>query len=485
LKISQINSIFFLTALKDIKACFDSEATEAEANKPNNSSNNLLYLKLYFMYLYNISNSESVYKQTLFNELFQNAESNKAFYGLITSNISDLKMQKFTLGILHNLVFNQSLNLNEMRFIDEFIGFFCLLIDKLLISYDIQRKSSYSSNSNTENSQQPPQEEKDLNEINDWMHLIFNLIMKADYKFSLQNCLDGNVDGNFKAEIIQSLSLNLTKNENKNEIKLFDVLTNKSIVGDFYFIILEILRDCVENSKSVNNEQFFIISKSNVKTMLSLLLQNISALSATVKELIDTKNFEKMDFYAFNKLIFSNKFNPNNKNDLNIKSSLFEKLTLYSYCDGLEMRKVLAFKEFICLVDIFSVFLVTEEYRTFIFELKLEFDFFDNLYALIQSTDFIYDDYFLRYKSLKNTEKLNYDYIKLNQNNVFYSFQTNVMKFLSNYAYKNEALKDKLIADPEKFLAFLNHMKIDNCNPFKKEWTILTLKSLCEGKREN
>ncbi len=281
------------------------------------------------------------------------------------------------------------------------------------------------------------------------------------------------------------LILNLTKNENKNEIKLFDVLTNKSIVGDFYFIILEILRDCVENSKSVNNEQFFIISKSNVKTMLSLLLQNISALSATVKELIDTKNFEKMDFYAFNKLIFSNKFNPNNKNDLNIKSSLFEKLTLYSYCDGLEMRKVLAFKEFICLVDIFSVFLVTEEYRTFIFELKLEFDFFDNLYALIQSTDFIYDDYFLRYKSLKNTEKLNYDYIKLNQNNVFYSFQTNVMKFLSNYAYKNEALKDKLIADPEKFLAFLNHMKIDNCNPFKKEWTILTLKSLCEGKREN
>ena len=164
---------------------------------------------------------------------------------------------------------------------------------------------------------------------------------------------------------------------------------------------------------------------------------------------------------------------------------LFDKLKSFSYCVDPQLRKILAFKEFICLVDIFSVFLVTEEYREFLLQLKIDYDFVENFYALIKSTDFIYDDYFMRFKSLKESEKSNCNYIKLNENNVFFSFQTNVMKFLSNFAYNNYEFKENLIADPEKFLALMNHMKIDNCNPFKKEWTILLIKSLCESKRRD
>lgn len=448
------------------------------------------------MYLYNISNSDSVYKKKLFTKLFQNAEINKIFYDLILMNSADLKMQKFTLGILHNLIFNQSLNLNEMQNIQEFIGFLCLFINKVLGSYDSLHKS------NKINSAEKTQEEKDLNEINDWIHLIFNLIMKTDHKIKLNlefgEKSEYENENNNKTEIIK---LNNKENNDNYEINFFDLLTNNNIVADFYFVILEIMRDCVENSKSVSNEKYFIISKSNFKRMLNLLLQNIIGLSLVIKDLIETKNFEKIDFYTFDKLSFSNnKFNfiekensekeeeeikiiiNKNKKEEN-KKSLFETIKLFTYCEELELRKILAFKEFICLADIFSVFLVTEEYKEFLFELKTDFDFVENLYALIKCTDFIYDDYFLRFKSLKNSEKLNYDYTKLNENNVFFSFQTNVMKFLSNYAYKNEAFKEKLIGDPEKFLAFLNHMKIDNCNPFKKEWTILMVKSLCESEK--
>lgn len=449
LKLNQINKLFYLNVLKDINSIFNSDK--------DIDNNKMLYFKIYLMYLYNITNSDSIYKKKLFIELFQNSETNKIFYKLIIANIADLKVQKFVLGILYNLVFNQSSNLSEMNNIQEFIGFFCIFIEKVLASYGFLDKFN-------SNKHEISQEEKDLNEINDWVHLIFNLIMKTHYNI--------NLDLNIIAD------QNLKKHTNTTK-SFFDLVTDKSIVGDFYYIIIEIIRDCVENSKSVNDEKYFLVSQKNFKSIVDLLLQNINDLNIVVNELINSKEFEKMDFYTFDKLSFNENTDNNNQNDNDY--SLLYKLKSFNYCRDLNIKKILTFKEFICLVDIFSVFLVTDEYREFLFQSKIEFDFVENLYGLIKLTDFIYDDYFMRFKSLKETEKFNYDYIKLNENNIFFSFQTNVMKFLSNYAYKNEAFKAKLINDPEKFLAILNHMKIDNCNPFKKEWTILMLKSLCES----
>ncbi len=465
IKNEQINLLFFINVLNNIHSIFNTNDTEY-TNK-----NKVLYLKLYLMYLYNISNSESSYRKKLFNQIFQTSEINKIFNDLILKNIDDLKVQKFILGILHNLIFNQTSNLKELKHIVEFIRFFCLIINKILQSYDNLREV------NKLNKEEFTSEEKDLNEINDWLHLIFNLIMKNENKIIL------NTENLTNEILIKEImfSISDSKNNKTKEINLFDLLINKNIVGDFFYIYLEIFRDCVENSKNVDNEKYFLVHKNNFKILINQVINNISNLELVIKELIKTKNFEKMHYYTFDKLSFKIKKTIIDK----IEVKTIDLIENYSYCDDEELRKILAFKEFICFVDIFSIFLITDEYREFLFEFNLEYDFIDNLYSLIKETDFIYDDYFMRFKSLKKSEMLNYDFVKLKESSVFFSFQTNVMKFLSNYAFKNEKFKEKLISDPELFLRILNHMKIDNCNPFKKEWTILMVKSLCESKNLN
>ena len=112
-----------------------------------------------------------------------------------------------------------------------------------------------------------------------------------------------------------------------------------------------------------------------------------------------------------------------------------------------------------------------------------KFDFIENIMNLLHITDFVYDKHYLRNKSLTNDEKEKFEFKKLNENSIFYSFQTNLMKFLSNFAYKNIFFQEKMRKNPIKFLSLLNHMKIDNCNPFKKEWCVLLVKSLCESNK--
>jgi len=477
LKISHINSSFFLDTLKDIYLQFDLNNKNEIENKnyPNEYEKNkdkLLYLKLYLLYLYNISNSDSNYTKKIFSDIFGKSEISKDFYKLIIYNISDLKIQKFVLGILYNIIFNQITYIKHDFCWDEFIGFFCIILKSIILSYDLVGKSN---NLNLiENSQQ----ETELKEINDWIYLIFTFIIKSKetFKFNYEILEKNyfNIDLiYFKPESIFSNNIE----DIKNEMSILEILLNKQYVGDFVYLILEILRDCVENTKSVNSERYILISNHNFIKLKSILCENILNLMVTIKELIDSKNFEKINFYTFDKLKFEHK----NKQNFDFNINLFQELKNFCYCDENEIRKILDFKEFICLVDIFSIFLTTDIYRNNLFDFKNDFDFIERLISLIKTTDFIYDDYFMRYKSLKNSEKIEYNYFKLNENNIFHSFQTNIFKILSNYSYRNDHFKEKLIDCPELLLDLLNHMKIDNCNPFKKEWTILMVKSLCES----
>ena len=93
------------------------------------------------------------------------------------------------------------------------------------------------------------------------------------------------------------------------------------------------------------------------------------------------------------------------------------------------------------------------------------------LLPLFKLTDGVYDK-FARYKPIGD---------KMGEDNLLYGFQSNLMKFLSNYSWKNESLKQFFITNPDDFYYLLSHMKIDRCNPFKKEYTSLLIKSLCEG----
>ncbi len=139
------------------------------------------------------------------------------------------------------------------------------------------------------------------------------------------------------------------------------------------------------------------------------------------------------------------------------------------------------FRKFICLVDILSVFLVHEnfpEYRVLIQEdLKVE-ELIFTLHSLMTGTDSFYEVYFKRNKSLNKQEALEVPILK--ESNFLYGFQTNIMKFLSNYAFKNEKLKSYMNSNPLIFYYFLNHLKLDKCNPFKKEWSVLFIKAVTE-----
>ena len=69
---------------------------------------------------------------------------------------------------------------------------------------------------------------------------------------------------------------------------------------------------------------------------------------------------------------------------------------------------------------------------------------------------------------------------ELEEKNIFFGFQTNIMKLLSNFCYKNEKIKQFFIDNPKHFYPLLNHIKMDKCNVFIKEWTVLMIKSLCD-----
>jgi hypothetical protein len=138
----------------------------------------------------------------------------------------------------------------------------------------------------------------------------------------------------------------------------------------------------------------------------------------------------------------------------------------------------------ICLTDIFSVILTTddlnnEDYRKLIFNNLNDINFFKKILKILKITDELYDKIFIRDKGIKQ-EDLN-KIPKLNVNNIFSGFQTNLLKFLSNFCYKNEYIKNYYIENPLEFYYLLNHLKMDKCNLFKKEWTVLMIKSLCEN----
>lgn len=68
----------------------------------------------------------------------------------------------------------------------------------------------------------------------------------------------------------------------------------------------------------------------------------------------------------------------------------------------------------------------------------------------------------------------------IKEKSVLYTYQSNLVKIVSNYSYKNKQMAMIFANKIEEYLYIMNHMKIDRCNPFKKEWAVLLVKSLSE-----
>ena len=282
------------------------------------------------------------------------------------------------------------------------------------------------------------------NELNkQYINLFFVLLEKIDYKeLSITN-EDNKKD---KEDINDWIHISFTYIlKNEEEIKNIENETFLQVIlkNDKNNIYFEIIRDVIEYLKQ---SKILLISIKNINYLCEVFSDSISKL---------------------NNIINENSHYLNEKYELIYSNSNF----------------ILSNKKIICGSDIMSVLLTTEdlnnnEYRNTILTKIETIVIFTQILQILKSTDVLYDKTFNRSKGEKDSEKkLN---LHLEHSNYFYGLQTNLIKFMSNFCYRNEKAKKFFIENPKEFYYMLNHLKMDKCNPVKYEYSVLMIKALCE-----
>lgn len=347
------------------------------------------YTRLFFMFFHNSIPFESKDQLDLFKDIFI---TNISLVSELIFNVypNDYKLNKYLLGIIYKFFILNSIISTELLYPNGLINFYMKLSS--ILPYYLK--------------QEEINQNKDLMEINDWIHIIYQ---------------------------------NLLQNENiihDNNTFLMLLLKSDQIL---YF---ELIRDIIDNAKE---SKVLLISIKNIIFLIEVFISQLNNIYNTINNTkITIENYNQYDKEI--DLINSN-------------------------------------RRFLCLVDIFSVILTTEDlnnkdYTKAIQERVQKEDIYSQLISLIKLTDEIYDKVFRRNKAVKGDEGKVIP--KISQSSILFYFQTNIMKILSNFAYGNEHIKAFFISNPNEFYYLLNHMKIDKCNPFKKEWCVLLIKSLCE-----
>ena len=380
-QVKVVNKNLLIVIIKDLNNEIKSKSIESQ----------LTYARLFFMFLHNELGNESSIQIKIFKQIF---EDNFMILKEVYDNFKkDLKIQKFFLGIIYKLFLLNTKILN-LYLSEEHYNLFIDIINNI----DYNPKNP---------------EERDNKEINDWINLIFEYILKNE-----ENCQKLNN---------QSLFNKMINYKDKN----------------INIIILEIIRDIIDYAK---DKKILLISTKHIPILCNLIEKTLNNINEIIKENDILRDYEKISLENIN-FINDNKI-------------------------------------IICLTDIFSVILTTddlnnEDYRKVSFENLNKESLYLKIIEILKQTDELYDKIFFRAKGLKSDQMKNIPI--LSQKNYFYGLQTNLMKFLSNFAYKNEHTKNFFIDKPEYFYYLLNHMKMDKCNPLKKEWTVLLIKCLCEN----
>ena len=380
-QVKVVNKNLLIDIIKDLNNEIKNKSIESQ----------LTYTRLFFMFLHNELGNESSIQIKIFKQIFEN---NFMILKEVYDNVKkDLKIQKFLLGIIYKLFLLNTKILN-LYLSEEHYNLFIDIINN--IDY---------------NPQNP--EERDNKEINDWINLIFEYILKNEEKCQKLNN--------------QSLFSKMINYKDKN----------------INLIILEIIRDIIDYAK---DKKILLISTKHIPILCNLIEKTLNNINEIIKENDILRDYEKISLENIN-FINDNKI-------------------------------------IICLTDIFSVILTTddlnnEDYRKVSFDNLNKESLYLKIIEILKQTDELYDKIFFRSKGLKSDQMKNIPI--LSQKNYFYGLQTNLMKFLSNFAYKNEHTKNFFIDKPEYFYYLLNHMKMDKCNPLKKEWTVLLIKCLCEN----
>lgn len=380
-QVKVVNKNLLIVIIKDLNNEIKSKSIESQ----------LTYARLFFMFLHNELGNESSIQIKIFKQIF---EDNFMILKEVYDNFKkDLKIQKFFLGIIYKLFLLNTKILN-LYLSEEHYNLFIDIINNI----DYNPKNP---------------EERDNKEINDWINLIFEYILKNEEKCQKLNN--------------QSLFNKMINYKDKN----------------INIIILEIIRDIIDYAK---DKKILLISTKHIPILCNLIEKTLNNINEIIKENDILRDYEKISLENIN-FINDNKI-------------------------------------IICLTDIFSVILTTddlnnEDYRKVSFENLNKESLYLKIIEILKQTDELYDKIFFRSKGLKSDQMKNIPI--LSQKNYFYGLQTNLMKFLSNFAYKNEHTKNFFIDKPEYFYYLLNHMKMDKCNPLKKEWTVLLIKCLCEN----
>ena len=282
------------------------------------------------------------------------------------------------------------------------------------------------------------------NELNKtYVDILLILLENVNYKELSVTNEDNKKDKEDINDWIHIIFTYILKNDELIKKEGNITLLNLILNHDKNNIYLEIVRDVIEYLKQ---SKILLISLKNINYLCEIFSESISKLNNIITQ---------------------------NSNNLNENYELISS----------NIEFILVNKKIICGSDITAVLLTTEDlnnndYRSTILTHIETISIFNQILQILKSTDVLYDKTFNRSKGEKDSEKkLN---LHLDRSNFFYGLQTNLVKFMSNFCYKNEKAKNFFIENPKEFYYMLNHLKMDKCNPVKYEYSVLMIKALCE-----
>lgn len=270
----------------------------------------------------------------------------------------------------------------------------------------------------------------DSNDVSDWIHILINFIHQSQEFYG------------------------------ENKMYLFDYIYG-FLEHTEKLILIEFLRDVIELQKESNE---LVIYDHFGVSITNILVDTVTRVCSYVNDMKQEKFAEEVRFEDF------------------------------------KTEREFSFKMLLLLSDIFAVLMTYHRFsnnfnnpdsdlvlKSLIQNKETVSFMVSKLVGMLQITDSYYENKFSRSRPSKSVDQLDESgdnqkgKIEIHIHNVLYCFQTNIFKVLSNLSNKNETMRNYFLDKPEEFYYLLNHMKMDSCNPFKREWAVLLIKSLTEN----
>lgn len=401
------------------------------------------------------------------------------------------KIQNLYLGLLYNLFFfYKHTTLTTKHYIHMLDIIDSVELNPVEINSDIYNKNI-----------------KHIQSITDWINIIISLFVN-----STDTCNKTLNINNLQSLYFKSISdagnlilnniVDLTDKKNvsyiednskylKNDTLIDNILYSIAIennndairLNHYLIILLEYLRDVLDIQKNDNIKCFYNLAITEefaiiIIKLLALIVNNLEYCIIYLK----SNEYNLRLYYSY-----SNASINNNENEY-VKQT-FKIFMLLSDIIGIIMTESLLVNKLIAINT------KTESYNNknnyswmaFIKYYLNEEKYICNkivykLINILQISDIYYDNEYNRKKGHKqNNKDTESNYINdIDTKDIMYTFQTNIMKTLCNISNKNSLIKKYFEKNKELFYYLLNHMCMDLCNPCKKEWCVLLVKTLTE-----